>query len=164
MKKALLYFSLIVLVAISCNNSSGKDKEVADSTNIETKAKTNDESQIKGAIQITTEQFKELIFDYTTSNEWKFKGDKPCMVDFYADWCRPCRMTAPILDELAVEYAGKINIYKVNVDKEAELANIFGIQSIPTIIFCPLEGQAMLQTGAYPKAEYIQFIESILIK
>lgn len=79
--------------------------------------------------------------------EWVFEGDKPCVIDFYADWCAPCRMTSPILEELAIEYGDKINIYKIDTDREQELAAIFGIRSIPSFLFCPIDGQPMMSSG-----------------
>ena len=95
---------------------------------------------------------------------WVFEGDKPCIVDFYADWCKPCKMIAPIMDELAEEYAGKIDIYKVNTEKERELASVFGISSIPYVLFIPAQGQPSAQRGALPKESYKQIIDEFLLK
>ncbi len=102
-------------------------------------------------IQLTTEKFKEDIFDYTTETEWNYKGDVPAIIDFYADWCGPCKMIAPILEELAKEYNGKLNIYKVNTEVEQELSAVFQIRSIPSMLFIPKESQPMMQAGALPK-------------
>jgi thioredoxin 1 len=109
------------------------------------------------------ETFKEKVFNYETNKEWKFAGDKPCMVDFYADWCGPCKMVAPILEELSGEYEGKINIYKVNTDKEQELASVFGIQSIPSLLFVPAEGQPQMAMGALPKESFRKAIKDVLL-
>jgi len=96
---------------------------------------------------LTKESFKQKVFDYEKNSDWKFEGDKPCLVDFYADWCGPCKISAPILEELSKEYAGKINIYKVNIDQERELASLFNVQSIPTFLFCPMEGNPTISSG-----------------
>jgi len=119
---------------------------------------------IMATIKLTTQDFKDKIFDYTKSNEWSFSGELPAIIDFYADWCQPCKMVAPILEELSDEYAGKINIYKVDTEKEQELSSVFGIRSIPSILFIPKDGQPMMQPGALPKDTFVQVIEDELIK
>ena len=108
--------------------------------------------------------FKEKVFNYETSKEWKYEGDVPCIIDFYADWCGPCKMVAPVLEDLSKEYAGKIKIYKVDTEKEQELASMFGIRSIPSILFIPTEGQPQMSMGALPKESFIQAINDILLK
>lgn len=114
--------------------------------------------------------FINLIMDYEKNPQtWVFKGDKPCLVDFYAEWCGPCKITGPILEELAKEYAGKINIYKIDVDKEKELASVFGVQSIPTFLFCPMDGNPSLSAGIANSVDatrqmFRQQIEEILLK
>jgi len=110
---------------------------------------------------LTTQGFKELIFDYTNSNQWNYKGQKPCVIDFYADWCRPCRYVAPIMEELAEEYNGNVIFFKVNVDNEKELAQVFGIQSIPSVLFCPSKGSPQMAIGAMKKENYIRAIKEI---
>ena len=115
-------------------------------------------------IKLTTEGFKKDVFDYTTKQEWDFQGELPAIVDFYADWCGPCKMVAPILEELSDQFAGKINIYKVDTEAEQELSSVFGIRSIPSILFIPKEGQPMMQPGALPKEQLIQVIEQELLK
>ena len=102
-------------------------------------------------IQLTTEKFKEDIFDYTTEKEWNYKGEVPAIIDFYADWCGPCKMIAPVLEELAKEYDGKLTIYKVDTEVEQELSAVFQIRSIPSMLFIPTESQPMMQAGALPK-------------
>ncbi|WP_088340203.1 thioredoxin [Robiginitalea sediminis] len=101
-------------------------------------------------VKLTAQKFKEEIFDYTTEKEWNFKGEKPAIIDFYADWCGPCKMVAPILEELSDENP-EIVIYKVDTEVEQELAAIFQIRSIPSILFIPKEKQPMMQAGALPK-------------
>jgi thioredoxin len=114
-------------------------------------------------VKLTTQDFKDKVFDYDTETEWKHKGDLPIIIDFYADWCGPCKSVAPILEDLSEEYEGKLVIYKVDTDKEAELASVFGIQSIPTFLFVPVEGDPMLQPGAFPKNVFKEIIEERLL-
>ena len=111
---------------------------------------------------LTAETFKEKVFNYEENKEWKFEGDLPCMIDFYADWCAPCKMVAPVLEELSDEYDGKVNIYKVNTEQEQELASAFGIQSIPSLLFVPKEGQPQMAMGALPKDTFKQAIKDVL--
>jgi thioredoxin len=100
---------------------------------------------------LTKETFKEKVFNFEANKDWKFEGEKPCIIDFYADWCGPCKMVAPVLEELAKEYDGKLNIYKVDTEAERELSGMFGIQSIPSLLFIPSEGQPQMAQGALPK-------------
>ena len=111
---------------------------------------------------LTKQTFLDKVFNYETNKEWKFEGDLPCIIDFYADWCGPCRMVAPILEELSKEYSGKINIYKVDTEDQQELAGMFGIQSIPSLLFVPMEGQPQMAMGALPKSTFVQAISDVL--
>lgn len=124
-----------------------------------------EENKKKGmaTVQLTADGFKEKIFDYTKDQEWKYAGSLPAIVDFYADWCGPCKAVAPVLEELSNEYEGKVVIYKIDTDKEAELSALFGIQSIPTLLFIPVEGAPMMQKGAIPKNAFQQVIEERLL-
>lgn len=106
------------------------------------------------ATHLTTEGFKDKIFDYEQNSVWKFEGALPAVIDFYADWCGPCKAVAPILDELSVEYAGKVDIFKVNTEEEQELAAVFGIRSIPSILFVPTTGMPQMAQGALPKSAF----------
>lgn len=115
-------------------------------------------------IKMSAQDFKDKVFNYETEKEWKYSGTLPAIIDFYADWCGPCKMVAPILEELSDEYEGKLLIYKVDTEKELELSGVFGIQSIPTILFIPVEGQPMMQPGALPKKAFKQVIEERLLK
>lgn len=115
-------------------------------------------------IVMNKEMFIKDVFDYETTKEWKYKGDKPAIIDLYADWCGPCRMTAPIMKALAKEYAGKIVIYKVNVDKEKELSALFDATSIPLFVFIPMKGEPQLFRGAADKATYKKAIDEFLLK
>jgi len=114
-------------------------------------------------IHLNAEGFKENIFDYSKDEEWNFKGKVPAIVDFYADWCGPCKAVAPVLEELANEYKDRLVIYKIDTDKEQELSTLFGIQSIPTLLFIPVDGQPMMQKGAIPKNAFKQVIEERLL-
>ena len=100
---------------------------------------------------LTVDTFKEKVFNFEDNKEWKFEGEKPCLIDFYADWCGPCKMVAPVLEELSEEYDGKLDIYKVNTEEQKELSAIFGIQSIPSLLFVPKDGQPQMAMGALPK-------------
>ncbi len=111
---------------------------------------------------LTTQDFKEKIFNYEESQQWSYKGDLPCIIDFYADWCGPCKMVEPILEELAKEYEGKLRIYRVNTDQEQELAGVFGIRSIPSLLFIPLNEQPQMAVGALPKDAFKQAIKEVL--
>ncbi len=115
-------------------------------------------------IHLTAQGFKDNIFNYETEQEWKFKGDKAAIVDFYADWCGPCKSVAPVLEELSEEYKDNLVIYKIDTDKETELSSLFGIQSIPTLLFIPVEGNPMMQKGALPKNILKQIIEEKLLE
>jgi len=110
---------------------------------------------------LTVETFKEKVFDYSQGGDWSFKGSKPAIIDFYADWCGPCKMVAPILEELAAEYPS-IDIYKVDTDAQNELAATFGIRSIPSILFIPLTGQPQMAMGALPKETFKKAIKEVL--
>lgn len=112
---------------------------------------------------LTLETFKEKIFDYETNKDWKFEGELPCIIDFYADWCGPCKMVAPILEELAEEYKDKIEIFKVDTEDQQELAGMFGIRSIPSILFVPKEGLPQMAVGALPRDTFKSTIEDILL-
>jgi thioredoxin len=112
---------------------------------------------------LTKETFLEKVFNYEKNKEWKYEGELPCLIDFYADWCQPCKMVAPILEELSEEYKGKINIYKIDTEVERELAGAFGIRSIPSLLFCPKDGQPQMAQGALPKETFKQVIEDVLL-
>jgi len=111
---------------------------------------------------LTTETFKQKVFNYEANKEWKFVGELPCLIDFYANWCQPCKMVAPVLEELQAEYQGKLNIYKVDTEDQQELAAIFGVKSIPSLLFVPMEGQPQMAMGALPKGSFIQAFDEVL--
>ena len=105
----------------------------------------------------------EKVFNYEENKEWKFEGDLPCLIDFFADWCGPCKMVAPIMEELSKEYDGKVNIYKIDIQNEQELASVFGIQSIPSLLFIPKDGQPQMAVGALPKETIVKIIDEQLL-
>ncbi len=113
---------------------------------------------------LTKETFLKKVFNFEANKDWKFEGELPCIIDFYADWCQPCKIVAPILEELSEEYKGKVNIYKVDTEQEVELAGAFGIRSIPSILFCPKDGQPQMAMGALPKETFKQAIADVLLK
>ena len=112
--------------------------------------------------KLTKETFKEKVFNYEKNKDWKFEGKVPAIIDFYADWCGPCKAVAPVLEELSLEYGEKLNIYKVDTEQEQELAAAFGIRSIPSILFAPLGEQPQMAMGALPKASFEQAITEVL--
>lgn len=111
---------------------------------------------------LTKETFKEKVFNWEENKDWKFEGDLPCLIDFYADWCQPCKIVAPILEELSGEYEGKINIYKVDTEDQQELAAMFGIKSIPSLLFVPKDGQPQMAQGALPKDSLKKAMKDVL--
>ncbi|KQC12893.1 MAG: thioredoxin [Desulfuromonas sp. SDB] len=111
---------------------------------------------------LTLSTFKDKIFDFENNKDWKYKGDKPCIIDFYADWCAPCKMITPILEEISEEYQGKIEVFKVDTQQESELAAVFQIQSIPSLLFIPLEDKPQMAMGALPKQALEQAITDVL--
>ena len=111
---------------------------------------------------LTKETFQQKVFNYEVNKDWKFEGDKPCIIDFYADWCGPCKQVAPVLEELAKEYDGKIDIYKIDTEDQQELAAAFGIRSIPSILFCPKEDKPQMSMGALPRESFVSAIKDVL--
>ncbi|MBI9060926.1 MAG: thioredoxin [Marinilabiliaceae bacterium] len=151
----LIAFAGLFISSVSCANTEGKSSEN------EAKA-TASSSEKGGVVYLTKDTFKEKVFNYEANKEWTFEGKVPVIVDFYADWCGPCRQLSPVLAELQKEYGGKIQIYKVNTDKEKELAQTFGIRSLPTIVFIPMEGDPQAAMGFRPKTDLETMIKEIL--
>lgn len=142
----------VLLLAVSCTVSAKSDKK---ESNKATKGEV---------ITLTKAEFLAKVFDYEKNkNNWVYEGNKPCIIDFYADWCPPCKKVAPILNELAAEYKDDIIIYKVNVDNEKELAQVFGIQSIPSLLFVPAKGEPQMAQGALPKETFVEQIDGYLL-
>ncbi len=113
------------------------------------------------AEHLTKETFIEKVFDYENEKEWKYKGERPAIIDFYADWCQPCKMVAPIIEELSEEYKGLVDVYKIDTEDQQELAGVFGIRSIPSLLFIPVGEQPQMAAGAIPKDGFISAFEDI---
>jgi len=111
---------------------------------------------------LTLDTFKEKVFNFEQNKDWKYEGSKPCLIDFYADWCGPCKVVAPVLVELQNEYGDDIVIYKVNTEDQSELAGMFGVQSIPSLLFVPMDGQPQMAMGALPKNSFEKAISDVL--
>jgi len=155
----------VAFLMTSCGNTEAANTKDIKSNNTEVAGKAVNAESHK-VVYLNTEMFIDQIFDYKANpQKWVYKGDKPAIIDFYATWCGPCKRVAPIMEELAAEYEGQINIYKVDTDKEKELAGqVFGIRSIPSILFIPVDGQPTMYTGAYPKEHYVDLIKENLLK
>lgn len=168
MKKTIYLSALIISLFVSCNGTSGGEKgsTSAKSTAEVKEVGNNATASASGKPERLTEKtFKLKVMDYDKNpKQWVFEGNKPAIIDFYADWCRPCRMIAPYLEELASEYQGKIDVYKVNTDEERELAAVFGVESLPTVMFIPMQGKPSSQMGAMPKESYKKIIDEFLLK
>ena len=152
MKKLLLLIGALALVATAGAADNQPEKQEK-----QTRKKMN-------TIALTKADFLKKVADYENAPaEWKYLGDKPALVDFYASWCGPCRALAPVLEELAAEYDGKIYIYKIDTEAEPELAAAFGIRSIPTLLFIPMEGKPRMAQGALPKATLKKAVDEIML-
>lgn len=159
MNRILMIVALFGLSAISFACSSNAEEGKNDK--LSTEVGTTNEGKV---VMISEAQFKQLIWDYSTNAQaWKFEGELPAVVDFYADWCGPCKLVAPIMDKLAKEFKGKINIYKVNVDKNKELSGVFGINSIPAILFIPKDGKPAMQPGLMKEEQYRQIFKEFVL-
>ena len=145
LKTIIIIFAASMIIGSGCSKKDDKNKE----------SKTKME-------HLTAQSFKDKVFNYDVNKEWKYAGDKPAIIDFYADWCGPCKVVAPVLEDLSKEYDGKLQIYKVDTDKEQELASVFGIRSIPSILFIPVDGKPQMSTGALPKETFKKAISEIL--
>lgn len=111
---------------------------------------------------LTKELFLDKVFNYEKNTEWKFQGEKPCLIDFYADWCGPCKIVSPVIEELARDYGDKLNVFKIDTEKETELASAFGIRSIPSFLFIPVDGQPQMAMGALPKEIFEKALKEVL--
>ena len=149
--KKLLLTTMCMLGLAACANGSNKENN------------TKKENTMK-TIALTKADFLTKVANYETNpTEWKYLGDKPALIDFYASWCGPCKGLAPVLEELAAGYGDQIHIYKINTEEEQELAAAFGIRSIPTLLFIPMEGKPQMAQGALPKASLKEAIDKVML-
>lgn len=149
----ILTFSLLILIFLNaCGPSKKKDTKTAT---------TIDETSL--IEHLTYDSFKEKVWDFEKNpDEWIYKGDQAAIIDFYADWCKPCKLIAPYMEEIAKKYEGKIKVYKIDTQNEKKLTKVFGIRGIPAVMFIPIKGKPMQQTGALPKEEYMNRAEELL--
>ena len=157
----LIVSVLSAIVLSACGTSNKENNPEANSQQTE----NNMQTQTQKTINLTKAEFLTKVANFEESpDKWIYLGDKPCLIDFYADWCGPCKMVAPILEELAEEYKDDIYIYKIDTEAEQELAAAFGIRSIPSILFCPMGEQPQMAQGALPKDGFKKAIEEVLLK
>jgi thioredoxin 1 len=156
MKKIAFFFLFFGALSLNaCSSNSGDSKNGNNSSSV-----AKSEGKV---VMLTADEFKKLVWDYQKSPQtWVFNGDQPVIIDFYADWCRPCKMIAPIMEELAKEYNGKVRFYKVNTDQQRELAGLFNINSIPAVLFVPKNGKPQMSVGAMQKEGYKDAISTVL--
>jgi thioredoxin len=168
------YFVIPALVLFMAGCGSPTEPKKGDSDTIKDQGSKNDTEQVNTVesnqiktggktIHLTEDEFAQQVFDFRKGGNWKYKGDKPCMVDFYADWCGPCRSIAPFMEEFAKTYKDRIYIYKINTDYAQDLSMYFSINAIPAVMFCPMKGEYKMVVGSIPKEEYMSKIESILL-
>ena len=164
-KKLLLIVAIVFIGLSACSQNKGKTRTKATKAKTEKTTTAATDTATGKVIFLTTAEFKKKVIDFEKHpNEWVYEGSKPCIVDFYADWCGPCKQVAPILRDLAILYKKEIIVYKINVDQEKELAAAFGIQSIPTFLFIPKEGKPMMSMGALPREDFVKQIDEYLLK
>ena len=150
MKTIVTFLALLPMLVLYAGNEGTADITKENKTKI---------------MELTKDEFIKRVYNYEANpKEWKYEGNKPCIVDFHATWCAPCKMLAPSLEELNQEYNGQINIYKVDVDKSPELAAIFGVRSVPTLLWIPMEGKPSVSQGALPKSQLESIITNTLLK
>jgi thioredoxin 1 len=162
-KKFTMYkLSILILSVVlfaSCNNQANKSTE---KTEVQTASIV--EQPASKPVLLNEEAFKTKVFDFASGKDWKYAGDKPCIIDFYADWCKPCKILSPTMDELAAEYKGQIYFYKVNIDFSQNVSAYFNINSIPAVFFIPMSGEPRTLVGLNPKEEYVNAIQEVLLK
>jgi thioredoxin 1 len=151
--KRVIYITAAIIALLSINCSAGNP--------VDKNAKSAGNDKVS---QLTEKAFKELIYNYDVNKSWKYEGSKPVIIDFYADWCPPCRQLSPLVEEIASEYEGKIVVYKVNSDNERGLVQKLGIESLPTLLYIPAEGKPQVTLGYIPKEYIVKTINEILLK
>jgi thioredoxin len=156
MRKMTCILAVMGVMFASCNAQTATDKQ---------SSQTEKAGEVIQTIHLTKADFLTKVANYEASpEEWTYLGDKPALIDFYADWCGPCKAIAPVLEELAAEYDGQIYIYKIDTDAEQELAAVFGIQSIPSLLFVPMDETPQMAQGVIPKPQLKEAIEQFLLK
>jgi thioredoxin 1 len=161
MKKIVLILSAVALLVSGCNCSAGNRSSKSEESQEQDVKKETTKMKVQ---ELNVADFKQKVMDYDKHpDEWVFAGDKPAIIDFYATWCGPCKATAPNMEKLAETYAGKLDVYKVDVDKQQELAALFGIRSIPTILFIPVSGQPSIQVGAMSYSQLDEVVTKTLL-
>jgi thioredoxin 1 len=150
--RKLFLFSIIIISVVFNNCTAGNPEN-----------KTKEASSGTEVMQLTNESFKKIIYNYDENKVWKYEGSKPAIIDFYADWCPPCRKLSPLVEEIAKEYNGKIAVYKVNTDKEKELTQKLGISNLPTLLYIPANGKPSVTLGAIPKEVLVKTIKELLL-
>ena len=163
-----IYKTFIIMVAImlftsACSGKPESGRKQQESRKYITNKKASGAKTMK-TVEMTSEMFKSKIMNYETSSEWNYKGERPAIIDFYATWCGPCKATAPNVEKIAEEYDGKVDVYKVDVDQQQELAAVFGVQSIPTILFIPKTGTPAKNVGAMGYDQLKEAVNEILLK
>lgn len=166
MGKLVFILAFAVISLQSCNSSQAKNNGNGSGDTGSTPSVTQSQNTDGGSVKLNKETFLKEVWDYQTSpQEWKFKGDKPALIDFYADWCGPCKIASPILEEISQEYAGKIQVYKIDTQVERELASVFGISGIPAFLYIPKNGKPVMMSGiARSKDETKQMFKDNIAK
>lgn len=162
MKRILFMFTAMASAMTGCSQTSKQKAPEQKATTVQKAATDGAETEDGKVNYLTTADFKKKVMDYEKhQQEWVFEGKRPVVIDFYATWCGPCKMMAPVVEECAKEYSGKVDFYKIDVDKEKELAQTFGIQSIPTFLFIPVSGKPIVQMGAMQKEDFENLIKQV---
>lgn len=163
MKKSVFILAVTVITLLGFNACQAKNKG-NDNNEIPAESVSGKSDATGGSVKLNKEKFLKEVWDYEASpKEWKYKGDKPALIDFYADWCGPCKTASPILEEISKEYAGKVIIYKIDTQVERELAGVFGVSGIPAFLYIPLDGKPSMTSGIARTKEDTKkmFIENI---
>lgn len=161
--KRIFYIMFAMTTVLSACSSNNRNAEKQVEQVAEEQSQTNNDKKTGTVGYLSTAEFRNKIMDYVEHpDEWVYKGSRPAVIDFYTTWCGPCKMMSPIVEEMAKTYAGKVDFYKADIDKEQELAQAFGIQSIPTFLFIPAKGKPSAQMGAMQKADFEELVKTVL--